>query len=374
MAKDALPPAEKDNGAQTSSSMTDPRALTGDKHDQNNDADRFLIHARALAGLLAHAEKQGLSSAVMDEELAKLRLNDVRSDSFDGFISMNRFAKLMRRIGKLLNDEAIGLHVADHIDLGSMGTFGMAVVSAPNLDQALQVLCRYMRLYADVSFAATVIGEKEVEFNWAYSPLIAAHDVLCDRAARLFKVRMRVLFGEAWEPRRIYLQRPKPRDLRPYRQALCSALTFDAPMNRIVLRRSDLDLPNVHANANTHEIAIALADRMMAERRIPDDLSIRAREDILHHLADEGPNMNETARRLGTSPRSLQRRLEELGTTYQQLSDDVRRALADELLKQTSLPMGEIAFRLGFANQANLTRASKRWFGLSPRQVRAQEA
>jgi AraC-like DNA-binding protein len=255
-----------------------------------------------------------------------------------------------------------------------MGAFGMAVVSAPNLDQALQVLCRYMRLYADVSFAATVIGEKEVEFNWAYSPLIAARDVLCDRAARLFKVRMRLLFGEAWEPQRVYLQRAKPDELRPYRQALCSTLTFDAPMNRIVLRRSDLDLPNVHANANTHEIAIALADRMMAERRIPDDLSIRAREDILHHLADEGLNMNETARRLGTSPRSLQRRLEELGTTYQRLSDDVRRALADELLKQTTLPMGEIAFRLGFANQANLTRASKRWFGLSPRQVRAQEA
>ncbi len=374
MAKDALPPADRKDDARPSSSGADPRAHTGGNNDQESDADRFLIHARALAGLLAHAEKQGLSPEIVTEELAKLRLNDVRTDSFDGFISMNRFAKLMRRIGKQLNDEAVGLHVADHIDLGSMGAFGMAVVSAPNLDQALQVLCRYMRLYADVSFAATVIGEQEVEFNWAYSPLIAARDVLCDRAARLFKVRMRVLFGEAWEPRRVFLQRPKPKDLRPYRESLCNTLTFDAPMNRIVLRRSDLDLPNVHANANTHEIAIALADRMMAERRIPDDLSIRAREDILHHLADEGPNMNETARRLGTSPRSLQRRLEELGTTYQRLSDDVRKALADELLKQTTLPMGEIAFRLGFANQANLTRAAKRWFGLSPRQVRAQEA
>jgi AraC-like DNA-binding protein len=374
MAKDALPPADRDDDAQTSSLTTDLRAQAVGKNDQDSDADRFLIHARALSGLLSYCEKHGLPSAVLTDELAKLRLNDVRSDSFDGFISMNRFAKLMRRIGKLLNDEAIGLHVADHIDFGSLGAFGLAVVSAPNLDQALQVLCRYMRLYADVSYAATVIGEQEVEFDWAYSPLIAAHDVLCDRAARLFKVRMRLLFGEAWEPRRIYLQRPKPKDLRSYRQALGSNLTFDAPMNRIVLRRSDLDLPNVHANANTHEVAIALADRMMAERRIPDDLSIRAREDILHHLADEGPNMNETARRLGISPRSLQRRLEELGTTYQQLSDDIRRALADELLKQTSLPMGEIAFRLGFANQANLTRASKRWFGLSPRQVRAQEA
>jgi len=337
-----------------------------------DEADRFLIHARALASLVEYGKAQGLSDEVIAQEMARFGLDDVRVDAFDSFISMSRFAKLIRQFGRLLDNEAIGLDVANPLHLSSLGVFGNAVVSAPTLDVALQVLCRYMRLYADVSFASTTVGDERVFFDWAYSPLIVARDVMCDRGARMFLTHMRDLFGANWVPLEVHLQRARPNDLRPYREALRAQVVFDAPLNRIVLRRSDLDLPNVRTDHHAHEVALALADRMMAERRIPDDLSIRAREDIMHHLVDEGPNMNETARRLGLSPRSLQRRLDDLGTTYQRLTDEARQRLAEEFLVQTKLPMGEIAYRLGFANQANLTRACKRWFGRPPRQVRAQ--
>lgn len=338
--------------------------------DSENEIDRFLIHARALSGLLAYVRDQGLSCDDISQELSTLDLSNVRADAFDGFISMNRFGKLMRRFGRLLDDEAIGLHAAAAVDQGSIGVLGQAVVTAPTFETALNVLCRYMRLYADVSYAATTIGDEQASFDWAYSPLIAARDVMCDRAACLFKLRVRYLFGEGWEPLSVHLQRPRPVDVRPYRELLSRTVVFDATLNRIVLRRADLELSNTHADPYAHETALVLADRMMAERRIPDSISIRAREDVLHHLADGGPNINETARRLGMSPRSLQRRLDDLGTSYQRLSDEARQGLAEELLAQTDLPMGEIAYRLGFANQANLTRASKRWFDRSPRQVR----
>jgi AraC-like DNA-binding protein len=365
----SLPNGKTKDGTRTPGVSGD--LTRGEKVARCDESDRFLIHARALASLVEYGHSQGMAEDVIAHELAMLGLGDVRLDAFDSFISMNRFAKLIRRFGRLLGNEAIGLDAANPLHFSSLGAFGNAVISAPNLDAALQVLCRYMRLYADVSFASTTVGEEHVSFEWAYSPLIVARDVMCDRAARMFLTHMRDLFGPNWAPVQVALQRPRPTDLRPYRNALCADVGFDAPLNRIVLRRSDLDLPNVRADRHAHEVAVALADRMMAERRIPDDLSIRAREDIMHHLVDEGPNINETARRLGVSPRSLQRRLDELGTNYQRLSDEARQRLAEEFLVQTRLPMGEIAYRLGFANQANLTRACKRWFGASPRQVRA---
>lgn len=364
------PDGKTKDGSRTSKASS--RQSPDENVVQRDEADRFLIHARALASLLEYGKAQGLSNDVIAQELTKLGLGDARVDAFDGFISMNRFAKLIRQFGRLLNNEAIGLDVANPLHLSSLGAFGNAVVSAPNLEVALQVLCRYMRLYADVSFAATTVGDERVFFDWAYSPLIVARDVMSDRGARMFLTHMRDLFGADWVPLEVHLQRARPGDLRPYREALRAQVIFDAPLNRIVLRRSDLDLPNVRTDHNAHEVAVALADRMMAERRVPDDLSIRAREDIMHHLVDEGPSMNETARRLGLSPRSLQRRLDELGTTYQKLTDEARQRLAEEFLVQSKLPIGEIAYRLGFANQANLTRACKRWFGHSPRQVRAQ--
>jgi AraC-like DNA-binding protein len=342
-------------------------SLVGERGD---DADRFLLHVRSLVSLMSYARAGGLSEAEITAELAAVGLEDVRSASFEGFMSLNRFGVLMRRIGERLCDDAVGLSVAEHVEPGSLGVFGKAVITAPTLEVALEVLCRYMRLYADVSFAGTMISDERVEFNWAYSPLILARDCMCDRAARLFIVRMRDLFGEDWTPLEVHLQRPRPADLRRYRSTLCRSVHFDAASNRIIFRRSDLDRPNMHADPYTHDLAVALAERMLAERRIPDDLIIRTREDILHHLADEGTNIHETARRLGLSPRSLQRRLDDLGLTYQRLCEEVRIALAKELLAQTTLPMSEIAYRLGFSNQANLARASRRWFGKSPRQVR----
>jgi AraC-like DNA-binding protein len=338
--------------------------------EHTGDADRFLLHVRSLSSLIAYARASGLSDSQIAEELASVGLQDVRTGSFEGFMSMNRFAILMRRIGQRLGDEAVGLSVADHIEPGSLGVFGKAVITAPTFEVALNVLCRYMRLYADVSFAGTTVADDRVEFSWAYSPLIVARYHMCDRAARLFVVRMRSLFGEDWGPLEVHLQRPRPSDLRRYRSTLCNTLYFDAASNKIVLRRRDLDRPNMRADPYTHDLAVALAERMLAERRIPDDLAIRTREDILHHLAEQGPNINESARRLGLSPRSLQRRLEDLGVTYQRLCEEVRVSLAEELIVQTKLPMSEIAYRLGFSNQANLARASRRWFGQSPRQVR----
>lgn len=342
--------------------------------DLSNEADRFLIHARALNALLAYADSKGLSQNLVDQELEALALRDVRVDAFDGFVSMSRFAKLMQRFGRLLSDEAIGLGVADHIVPDSIGVFGQAITTAPNLATTLDVMVRYMRLYADVSYAGMSVSDKRAEFSWAYSPVIVARDSMCDRAARLFVLGLLVHFGEDCRPIEVHLQRKRPADPAPFRKALCAKVVFDAPINMIVLRRADLDRVNVHADAYRFEVSIALADRMMSERRIPDDFSIRVREDILEHLAVQGPNMNETARRLGVSPRSLQRRLEDFGTTYQRLCDDIRITLAEELLTQTSMPISEIAYRLGFANQANLTRASRRWFGVSPRMLRSSNS
>jgi len=70
------------------------------------------------------------------------------------------------------------------------------------------------------------------------------------------------------------------------------------------------------------------------------------------------------------SERTLQRRLQEEGTSFQQLLDDIRRELAGEYLGLGEMAMGQIAYMLGFADQSILSRACQRWFAMSPRQYR----
>jgi AraC-like DNA-binding protein len=83
-----------------------------------------------------------------------------------------------------------------------------------------------------------------------------------------------------------------------------------------------------------------------------------------------GRPLDEVARRLAVSKRTLIRRLGEAGTTYRELRDAHRRKLATELLSKTSLTAAEIAYRLGYEDASNFGRACHRWFGRSPGAMR----
>jgi AraC-like DNA-binding protein len=76
------------------------------------------------------------------------------------------------------------------------------------------------------------------------------------------------------------------------------------------------------------------------------------------------------ARELGMSERSLQRRLGELGYTYNALADEVREATARLYLEQPDMALAEIGYLLGFADQSTFNRAFKRWTGCTPKQAR----
>jgi AraC-like DNA-binding protein len=76
------------------------------------------------------------------------------------------------------------------------------------------------------------------------------------------------------------------------------------------------------------------------------------------------------AKRLGLTARSLQRRLQDEGTSFQALRDETRRSLADRYLGQ-GLSVAEISFLLGFSEPSAFFRAFKRWTGLTPVERRA---
>ena len=85
----------------------------------------------------------------------------------------------------------------------------------------------------------------------------------------------------------------------------------------------------------------------------------------------EFPNADEMASRLGLSVRTLHRRLAEQGQHYQRIVDDVRRTLAIEFLQKTSLPVEEIAGRVGFSEASNFRKAFRKWTGHAPAHFRA---
>jgi AraC-like DNA-binding protein len=87
-------------------------------------------------------------------------------------------------------------------------------------------------------------------------------------------------------------------------------------------------------------------------------------------LPDGEPRRTDIASILEMSERTLHRRLESEGTSFEHLLDDTRRELAQQYLGQSDMSLADAAYLLGFGDRSSFFRASKRWFGTSPRHYR----
>ena len=88
---------------------------------------------------------------------------------------------------------------------------------------------------------------------------------------------------------------------------------------------------------------------------------------VLTEILPRGkPSLQETARRLAVSPRTLQRKLSEEGVGYQELLSGQRKSLAVHYLESTLLPSSQIAFLLGFSDSGSFSRAFQGWLGMTP--------
>lgn len=129
----------------------------------------------------------------------------------------------------------------------------------------------------------------------------------------------------------------------------------------------DTTLPTGDAQALEHATVMCQAEL----DKITEHKSLTAR--IQHSLLDTGGaalSLQACARMLHMTPRTLHRRLQDEGTSYRAIVDQVRHRLALQHLKNSAISLQEIAYRLGYTDQANFRRAFKRWEGVAPQVAR----
>jgi len=100
----------------------------------------------------------------------------------------------------------------------------------------------------------------------------------------------------------------------------------------------------------------------------------QVRAAILDELAASGAELARVAKRLAMSTRTLQRRLDEAGTSYQDLVDEVRSVLARSLLRDRARSIIEVAFELGYADLKGFYRAFRRWTDATPAEWRRRDS
>ncbi len=145
----------------------------------------------------------------------------------------------------------------------------------------------------------------------------------------------------------------------------CS-IKFDTKRSRLILRRSDLDLPFVSYNAELLENLTPALDHSLAQQQHANSVTEKVKWIMKRSLAAGRPDIQVIASELGMSDRTLQRRLNEDGTNFKQLLTIARREQALLYLSDPTIDLKEVAFLLGYEEQNSFYRAFRLWEGDTP--------
>jgi AraC-like DNA-binding protein len=179
--------------------------------------------------------------------------------------------------------------------------------------------------------------------------------------------------GQPLAPLRIELTRDGPATEAQEDYFRCP-IRFGATADALIMRSSDLDRPFPGHNAELMEILTPALEETLGRLQPKSSFKEHVKVVLKRRLASGRPDISAVARDLGTSERTLQRRITEEGSTFRSLVQDARRELGQKLLSEEAADIAEVACLLGFQDITSFYRAFRGWEGTTPQGWRRQHA
>ncbi|MBD0740395.1 AraC family transcriptional regulator ligand-binding domain-containing protein [Streptomyces sp. CBMA29] len=257
-----------------------------------------------------------------------------------------------------------GLLAAAGYRPGLLDLFDYLLSTAPTVGEGLARAASHIDLVSSNSVLTSTESGDEVTVEYAAR---RGDDelrcVVAEFALSVVTSQLRHATGTAFTPLRVSFAHRQPRRGHGgYGEAFGDApVDFDAEADAITLHRADLERPLVTADPALAAIMRRTARTVRIPRADAEGVAVPGlREAIVAQLRDGRPSLAEAARRLAVSPRTLQRRLGESGTTWRAELDAVRRERSADP-RHASGGSAQRAARLGFAESRSLRRAMNRW-------------
>jgi AraC-like DNA-binding protein len=281
------------------------------------------------------------------------------------FVTTEELFALWRAIAEVSGDPVIGLTLGGDSRIERHDPPAIAALCSRTFGDAVGRMARYKQLTCPEEIRVSAgKGETAVEFAW----LLARESepsVLVDLCLSWILGIGRRGTGDQVTPVRLELARPAAH--RPLLEAHFGCrVHFKADRNALVFRTSDLERPFVTHNAELLAILGPQLEGELSARKSGQTVGDRVKATVKRLLAGQRPSIQDIARRLGLSSRTLQRRLTDDGATFQGLVEEARRELARHYLVETSLELAETAYLLGYEDSNSFFRAFHQWEGTSP--------
>jgi AraC-like DNA-binding protein len=286
-------------------------------------------------------------------------------DAPELYIDEARFWSLAKDLAEREGFLDWGFRAGQQLNLSVLGEFGSILLQQPSLKVALE---SFVTAISAEALHAQFALQKKGEYFWLI--MHGLHGAPSGRSIielydlQFFFTLVQSAAGKAWRPPVVHLQ--------------CDSLPEG-------IAEKEISTGNIHFSSTMTAIAIPQALMAMPMRnycsftsggtgvqhngwdQVDFATSLRL---LLTGYLDEGLTIGDCANLVSMSSRTLQRRLADHETSFNELLDQVRFDTAKQLLRDDSISISNICYELGYENPANFTRAFRRWAGVTPRQHR----
>ncbi|MEQ8734109.1 MAG: AraC family transcriptional regulator [Rhodospirillaceae bacterium] len=251
------------------------------------------------------------------------------------------------------------------------GALGLAWKAALTLRQSFERVVSYARLWTSVAeyelrpegqnayFILHRVGERRLGLRVSNECTLASATSI-----------VRQVSPVQFSPLEVHCKHAGPENKAAHEAYFGCPVIWNSELDALLVSEDDLNRPNLLGDAGITQFLITHLDQEIekyaAEDTFPDDV----RNVIARALSSGVPKASATARQLGISERTLQRRLKSGGLTFQTIVENARSDLARGLLVQSDYSLAEIAFLTGFSEQSAFSRAFKRWSSHTPAKFR----
>jgi AraC-like DNA-binding protein len=291
------------------------------------------------------------------------------------WLEFAQFERVLAAAVGATGDDALGLHVAAQMPEGAVDLLGHLAAHASTVREAITIAGQFVGLAMD-GLTLTTRDEDDtfvVRYEFPRSSLLA--DRMLSELMMGGLVRLARAFTDPSAlPRRASFEYARPDHDRGYTRVFGTDQRFGQQETSVAFDREIADRPQMHKHPELFDLLRVEAQRRLDSLTADVGAATRLHQYLLGLQPSCIPEISAAARHLGTSERSLRRRLAADGTSYRDMVRSTLEASAGRMLRDPARTIKETAMALGFADTAAFHRAFKRWTGMTPGEYRRRPA
>ncbi len=326
------------------------------------------VHSWSLPYLLSWVERRGADVSMLR------RLLGLSADADpDARVPEHLVEAAWQLAARLTRENAIGILIAESLPRGALDLVEYAFRSSASLGDGLERLARYGRVLSDRAAARTEANEESVLWLVRDVGRTRLHPARAEFALAIAMKLARDGTGQHIVPRRVSFAHPAPPDDHEHRRFFGIRVRFSAGSNSLLLHARDARRPLLDADDALAAIVRRRLDRVMTvqDARASGPFAAPVRRVLVESLGRKSVTPEAVAEAVGTTRRTLSRRLAAEGTSFRELHDEVRAEFARVMLRDQGSSIADVAFFLDYSEPAAFHRAFRRWTGHTPGESRS---